>query len=134
MKRLLTFMLIAFFALCALPGCGSAGEKIDYDLVFINDSDATIITVVADFVDQGSGTRNANSSPLKRGETFGFEAGEYPVTMLVYDRVVDFVEGGELARIVIDSAPPEGERWYVTAQDGVGGLALTADTHWQAET
>ena len=27
MKRFLTFMLIAFFALCALPGCGGASEE-----------------------------------------------------------------------------------------------------------
>ena len=130
MKRFLTLILIAFVVLYALPGCGSGGEVIDYDLVFVNHSDATIIEVVADFADRDSGARNADSSPLKRGETFGFEAGEYPVTVLVYDTAVGRVAEGELARIVITEAPPEGERWYVTARDGAHGLVLMADTEW----
>ncbi|MDE6280995.1 MAG: hypothetical protein K2M15_04270 [Oscillospiraceae bacterium] len=128
MKRFLTFILIALVVFYALSGCGSGGEKIDYNLVFVNNSDATIVEVVADFVDRDSGVRNADSSPLKRGETFGFEAGEYPVTVLVYDTAVGRIEEGELARIVISKAPPEGERWYVTAQDGTHGIVLTADT------
>ena len=98
--------------------------------MFINDSDATIVTVVADFADRDSGAMNADNSPLKRGEYLGFETGEYPVTVLVYDRAVRRVEDHELARIVIDKAPPEGERWYVTARDGAGGLVLKVDTHW----
>lgn len=130
MKKVIC-LLLAVCALAALPGCGG-GDVIDYGLVFVNDSDSTIVEVVADFADQTSGTRNANSSPLKRGETFGFEAGEYPVTVLVYDRTLDSMdrEPGEIAQIVITEAPPEGERWYVTARDGAGGLVLAADTRW----
>ena len=52
------------------------------------------------------------------------------MTVLVYDRAVGRVEDRELARIVIDKAPPEGERWYVTARNGADGLVLKADTHW----
>ncbi|MBD5118218.1 MAG: hypothetical protein HDT37_03770 [Clostridiales bacterium] len=130
MKKRIYAVLAALFILAALSGCGSGGEVIDYDLVFVNDSDATIVEVVVDFVDQNSGMRNADSSPLKRGETFGFEAGEYPVTVLVYDTAVGRIAEGELARIVITEAPRSGERWYVTAQDGTHGLVLTADTEW----
>lgn len=130
MKRFLTLALIILVTLYSLSGCGSGGEVIDYNLVFVNNSDATIVEVVVDFADRDSGMRNADSSPLKRGETFGFEAGEYPVTVLVYDAVVGGIKEGELARIVIQQAPPEGERWYVTAQDGTHGIVLTADTEW----
>ena len=123
-------MLLTLCLLCTLSGCGSAGEVIDYDLVFVNDSDTAIVEVVADFVDQTSGSRRADSCPMKRGETFGFEAGEFPVTVLVYDTVVGRVEEGELARIVIPEAPRSGDRWYVTARDGGYGLRLTVGTIW----
>ena len=129
MKRVWIAAWLAFAALCALSGCGCDDGR-NVDLVFVNESDATIVTVVADFADRNSGTLNADSSPLKRGETFGFEAGRYPVTVLVYDRAVGRVEDHELARIVINEAPPKGERWYVTARNGAGGLVLRADTRW----
>ena len=129
MKRFLILGLTVLLTVFGLSGCvcddgGNTG------LVFVNDSDATIVTVVADFADRDSGAMNADNSPLKRGEYLGFETGEYPVTVLVYDRAVGRVEDHELARIVIDKAPPEGERWYVTARNGAGGLVLRVDTHW----
>lgn len=129
MKRFFALTLSMLLLLSALSACGSAGEVLDYELVFVNNSDAAIVEVVADFADQTSGMRNANSSPLKRGETFGFEAGEYPVTLLVYDRTIvsQEREPGEIAQIVIPEAPPEGGRWYITARDGAGGLELSAD-------
>ena len=130
MKKRIYAVLAAFLILAALSGCGSGGEVIDYNLVFINNSDATIVEVVTDSVGQSSGTRNADNSPLKRGETFGFEVGVYPVTVLVYDTAVGRIAEGELARTVISKAPPEGERWYVTAKDGTHGIVLTADTKW----
>ena len=127
MKRFLTLCLTTLGVFCALSGCGRAGEVIDYDLVFVNQSDAAIVEVVVDFQDRNGGTRNADSSPLKRGETFGFEAGEYPVTVYVYDHAVGDVAGGALAQLTIREAPPEGERWYVTARGRAEGLTLTAD-------
>ncbi|MFG6352376.1 MAG: hypothetical protein K1W21_12375, partial [Oscillospiraceae bacterium] len=54
----------------------------------------------------------------------------YPVTVYVYGKVVGDAAEGALAQLTIQKAPPEGERWYVTARDGGGGLALTADTRW----
>ena len=123
MKKALCLFLAAL-CLAALSGCGSAGDVIDYDLVFVNRSDAVIVEVVVDFQDRNGGTRNADSSPLKRGETFGFEAGEYPVTVYVYDKVANDVVEGALAQTTIREAPPEGERWYVTARDGAAGLNL----------
>ena len=127
MKKVIC-LLLAVCALAALPGCG--GEVIDYDLVFVNHSDSTIVEVVADFVDRDSGVRNANSSPLKRGESFGFEAGEYPVTLAVYDQIFEDFRQRKLASITIGEAPADGERWYITARDGMNGLVLTADTRW----
>ena len=131
MKRFLTFGLAALLMVFGLSGCGCDNGG-NAGLVFVNDSDAAIVTVVTNFEDRSGGARNADSSPLKRGDSFGFETGEYPVTVLVYDRPVGPgpVAERELARLVIHKAPPEGERWYVTAQDGAGGLVLSVDTHW----
>ncbi len=129
MKRFLTRCLIVPALLLALCSCGGE-EKIYYDLVFVNGSDAKIVEVVVDFQDRNSGTRNADSSPLKRGDSFGFEVGEYPATVYVYDKVADEVVPGAVAQLTIPQAPPEGERWYVTARDGAGGLALSVDTRW----
>lgn len=128
MKRFLTLCLMVFAMACALFACGSAGDAIDYDLVFVNDSDAAIVEVVVEFQDQSGGTRNADSSPLRRGESFGFEAGEYPVTLYVYDKAAGDVVDGALARLTIREAPQEGERWYVTARDGAEGLTLFTST------
>ena len=126
MKRFLTFVLTVFLMVFGLSGCGCDDGR-NTGLVFVNDSDATIVTVVADFADRDSGAQNADGSPFERGDFFGFEAGEYPVTVLVYDRAVGRVEEHELARIVIREAPPEGERWCVTARDGADGLVLNVD-------
>ena len=110
------------------------GQPEPSDLVFVNDSDAVIVEVVVDFVDRGGGARYADCKPLKRGETFGFEAGEYPVTVAIYDAPFGSDEEKELARLTIPEAPPEGERWYIAAQDGAGGLTLLADTVWPADS
>ncbi len=127
MKRFLTLCLTAFAALWALSGCGCENGA-EADLVFVNDSDAVIVEVVLVFQDQNGGSRNADSSPLRRGDSFGFEAGEYPATVYVYDAVFEGFGQKELARHTIDEAPRPGERWYVTARDGAGGLALSAST------
>ena len=113
MKKVIGMCL---FALClaALSGCGG---DIEADLVFVNDSDAVIVEVVVDFQDQGGGSRNADSSPLRRGDSFGFEAGEYPVTVYVYDAPFKGFGQKKLACLTIQEAPPDGERWYVTARD-----------------
>lgn len=128
MKRFLTLCLIIIAVLYALSGCVRGGD-VEADLVFVNQSGASIVEVVVEFQDQSGGTRNADSSPLKRGESFGFEAGEYPVTVYVYDKAVGDVAEGALARLTIQEAPPEGERWYVTARDGAKGLTLLTSDH-----
>ena len=97
MKRFLTLALMALIMLFTLSDCGE-GEKIDYDLVFVNGSNAKIVEVVVAFQDRSGGSRNADSSPLKRGESFGFEAGEYPVTVYVYDKVANDVAAGQIGR------------------------------------
>lgn len=125
MKKIV--LVISACLLTVLSACASEPGA-DAGLVFVNDSDGAIVEVVASFQDQEGGMRNADSSPLKRGETFGFDAGEYPVTVAVYDRAVGCFAEGELARLTISGAPPEDERWYVTARDGMNGLDLSADT------
>ena len=132
MKRFLTLGLIVLLTLFGLSGCGCDNGG-NADLVFVNGSDIAIVTVIADFAgDRTEGIQHADRSPMERGESYGFEAGKYPVTVVVCDRFVEsFPEKEkELARIVIREAPPEGERWYVTARDGAGGLVLKADTRW----
>lgn len=126
MKKLIHLLLPVCF-LIGLSGCGG-GEELDYGLVFVNGSDAVIVEVVVEFQNQSGGTRNADSSPLKRGESFGFEAGEYPATVYVYDKAVGKAADGALARLTISKAPPEGERWYVTARDGAEGLTFLIST------
>ena len=126
MKKMLC-MCLAALCLTGLSACG-CGDDMEVGLVFINQSDAVIMEVVVEFQDQSGGTRNADSSPLKRGESFGFEAGEYPVTVYVYDKVVGDVAEGAMARTTIQKAPQEGERWYVAARDGAGGLRLLTST------
>ena len=127
MKRFLTLCLIVFVVLYGLSGCGR-GSDMEAGLVFVNQSDAVIVEVVVEFQDQSGGTRNADSSALRRGESFGFQAGEYPATVYVYDKAVGDVVEGALARITIREAPPEGERGYVTARDGAEGLTLLTST------
>lgn len=126
MKKAICVCLAAL-CLAALSGCGREPGA-EADLVFVNQSDVKIVEVVVEFQDQSGGTRNADSSPLKRGETFGFEAGEYPVTVYVYDKAVGDVAEGALAQLAIQEAPPEGERWYVTARGGADGLTLRTST------
>lgn len=129
MKKLICMCLTVLCLLTTLSACGcDSGE--DADLVFVNDSCATIVAVSADFTDQGSVVQRADSCPLKRGESFGFEAGEYPVTMKIYDRTVEDLSGPVLAQLTIDKAPPEGERWYVTAHDEEEELTFTIDISW----
>ena len=130
-KPVLIILLALGLLLVPLSGCGCDGGG-NVGLVFVNDSDAAIVTVVAEFADRSSGAQNADYSPLKRGDSLGFEAGEYPVTVLVYNRPVGPGPAAEreLARIVIHEAPKPGERWYVTARDGMGGLKLAAEPCW----
>lgn len=132
MKRFFTLALMGCAMLFALSGClheNGAGTIADTDLVFVNQSDAVIAAVTADFLDQSGGAQNADGSPLKRGETFRLQAGAYPVTLTVYDTPFDGSEQRELARCTVDEAPPEGQQWYVTARDGAGGLTLLTSTH-----
>lgn len=129
MKRFSTLALIGFAMLFTLFGCRQDhGGDTDTDLVFVNDSNAVIAAVTAEFLDQSGGAQNADGSPLKRGEIFSLQAGTYPVTLTVYDAPFDGSEQRELARFTVEKAPPEGQQWYVTARDGAEGLTLTADT------
>lgn len=126
MKKTVCAGLAALW-LAGLTACGCGGDM-EADLVFVNQSDAVIVEVVVEFQDQSGGTRNADSSPLRRGESFGFEAGEYPATVYVYDKAVGDVAEGALAWVTIQEAPPEGERWYIAARDRAGGLRLITST------
>lgn len=126
MKKMFCLFLAALY-LAALSGCGREPGA-EADLVFVNQSNAVIVEVVVDFRDQSGGQRHADSSPLKRGETFGFEAGKYPVTLAVYDAPFEGSGQRELGRTTIREAPPEGERWYVTARGGAENLTFLTST------
>lgn len=124
MKRLFTLALIVLLMVSGLSGCG-CDDGGNVSLVFVNDSDATIAAVEVSFEDRSGGARNADRSPMKRGDFFGFEAGEYPVTVVVYKVYEELGRKKELTRVTIPNAPSEGERWYVIARDGTGGLVLS---------
>ncbi len=105
--------------------------EIDYgesDLVFVNCSDAQIASVVlrGDTFEQGS--QNADNSPLRRGESFGFEVDGYPVTVTVHSGLTG--QGAPLATCTVETAPAEGERWYVAARDSGGGILLEVGSQW----
>ncbi|MDE6839966.1 MAG: hypothetical protein K2P49_03775 [Oscillospiraceae bacterium] len=123
MKRFLTLCLMVLAALCTLTGC--CGEE-EADLVFFNACDGAVVAVVADFEDHAEGARRAGSAPVKRRESFGFAAGEYPVILAVYSVSPEGGEGEKLAQISLLEAPPEGERWYVTAWEKETGVLLSA--------
>ena len=123
MKKLFAILLLFGTFLSVLSACGTESGA-NADLVFVNDSDAVIVEVVVDFEDQSEGARRADSCPLNRGETFGFETGQYPVTVAVYDASLERSDQKQLASLTIPEAPSDGERWYVTAQDGENGLVL----------
>ena len=125
MKRFLAFAFTAVLFVFALPGCG-CNDVGNVGLVFVNDSDTTIAVVVANFENHSERMQHVDGSPLERGESFGLDSGEYPVTVVVYE---DFGRK-ELARVTIRNAPPEGKRWYVTARGGTHGLKLAAETYW----
>ena len=127
MKRLLIPVLSLLLMVSGLSGCGRDGGG-NVGLVFVNDSDAAIAAVVANFGDHTEGSRNADRSLLKRGDSLSFQSGEYPVTLVVYEIYEDLGRKDELARVTIQNAPPEGKRWYVTAQNGTDGLKLAAET------
>lgn len=123
MKRFLTLCLMVLAVLCTLTSC--CGEE-EADLVFVNACDGAVVAVVADFEDHAEGARRAGSAPVKRRESFGFSAGEYPVILAVYSVSPEGGEGEKLAQISLLEAPPEGERWYVTAWEKETGVLLSA--------
>ena len=129
MKRILALILTALLMVSGLSGCGCDDGR-NVGLVFVNDSDATIIAVMADFGDHTEGSRNADFNPLKRGDSLSFQSGEYPVTVVVYEAYEDLGPKKELARVTIPNAPPEGKRWYVTAWDCAHGVVLTGEPCW----
>ncbi len=125
MKKVMCACLLAAW-LGILAGCGCENGA-EADLVFVNHSDAVIVEVVVEFRDRNGGSRNADSSPLRKGDSFGFETGEYPVTIAVYD--APFEKSGQeaMALLTIDKAPGSGGRWFVYACGGDTGLELRAD-------
>ncbi len=129
MKKWTMLMMGAALALL-LAGCGCFFNEsgAEADLVFVNCSDAQIASVVlrGDTFEQGS--QNADNSPLRRGESFGFEVDGYPVTVTVHSGLTG--QGAPLATCTVETAPAEGERWYVAARDDGDGVVLEVSTQW----
>ena len=124
MKRFLTAVLIVLMIVFGLSGCGCDDGK-NVDLVFLNETDAPITSVSIEMEGRSEGVRHADCSPLRPGESYGFEVEGYPVTVVAYEEPT---EQKELARVTVSEPPSNGERWYVTARDEVGGLTLAVDT------
>ena len=68
MKRMTALCLTILGMLCALSGCGQENGA-QADLVFVNDADTPIVTVAVEYQGGNGGTQNADSSPLRRGES-----------------------------------------------------------------
>ena len=127
MKRFLTLAFIVFAILYALSACGCDDGR-EIDLVFVNGSDiTTIASVQVDSEYRGESVQNADSSPLRRSDSFGFEVESYPVIVVAYGEPSG---QKELARVTVSEPPLNGERWYVTARDGADGLSLAVDVRW----
>lgn len=136
-KLLLAAAAVLLLALCCAcsetDGAGALDDRSEYPLVFFSDTDAEILCIGVDYGEEdgptgGERAMNANSSPLRRGESLGFQVGGWPAVVTAY---ADLQCRTVLARLTVDEAPPEGERWYVTAggSDGVE-LALSSRRPW----
>ena len=125
-------MGLAGLLLAALPGCtlarfwasGCGGGEAD--VVFVSCTDTPVGSVGLDQQNSAEVGQNADNSPMKRGESLGFEVDGYPVTVTVYAG-----SGGKtpLTSCVIE-AEPEGGRWYVVGRDGPDGLTLEVTGTW----
>jgi len=108
--------------LLSRPGCWDR----EAGLVFISDTDQPIHTVSVSYGGILGGwsecAQSADNCPLSRGQSYGFEPERYPVTVEVFD-----ASAGRkpMARLTIPEAPPQGERWYVTARTEPDGMSLT---------
>lgn len=120
MKRCVGLILTGLVMAAVLAGCGCwNGEA---EVVFVNCTDTPVAAVgIGSSVGQ-----YADNSPLGRGDWIGFDEVEYPATVTAYR---DAAGRFPLAECVLE-APPEGERWYVAAENGPEGLALTPVGQW----
>ena len=155
MKRFLTLCLMVLAVLCTLTSC-CGEEEADLVFVNACDGAVVAVLAdfedhivgarraVGGFVvlppawvgaggggggylsEQLGGAGGAPRAPVKRRESFGFSAGEYPVILAVYSVSPEGGEGEKLAQISLLEAPPEGERWYVTAWEKETGVLLSA--------
>ncbi len=107
---------VAWMLLLAACVDGSAHA----DLVFVSETDTAIGLVAVECGWASMAGQNANSCPLRRGESFGFQVDSYPATVTVYR---DAEGRQELASCII-RAEPAGGRWYVTARDRGSGVIL----------
>lgn len=123
-RRICLLLAVCVFGTLYACGCDDGREV---DLVFVNGSGTTISSVQVASECGEETARHAGGCPLKRGESYGFEAGDYPVTVAAYEGPSG---REELAQVTVSECPPDGERWYVTARDGTDGLRLTVDTCW----
>lgn len=118
----LAALALLWFARYWFSGCGD----IDADLVFVNQSDTPVGSVKLDCQSSTEVSQYADNSPIKRGESFGFEVESYPVTVTVYKQAGG---RGVLASCVVEEAP-EGDWWFVIARDGENGMELEISSQW----
>lgn len=108
---------------------GETGRRAEYhSLVFINASDCEIAQVGVESAHSSGGVRNADGSPIKRGDSLPFDCEAWPAEVTVYRDL----QGREaLASVKLPEEPGDDTAadgcgiWYVIAQDGPDGLLLT---------
>lgn len=128
MKKKVLIVLTAALVLAlglsvlAFDVCGNAEmDPAQFDLIFLSEASSPIATVEVSSASHTEGACKADSSPLSKGESFGFTTMVYPATVTAYR---DIEARQPIADLTVETAPPEGGRWYVTATDSPGGIAL----------
>ncbi len=113
--------------LALLSGCAK-GDQPEYTLVFVNDCSQSIVMVGVETEHSSGGSRNADGSPLVRGDSLALDCAAWPAEVTVFG---DLNGAEPLASVTIPEEPHADNSdsglgtWYVIAQDGPDGLTLT---------
>lgn len=119
-RRLAGLCLLAAVLCAALSACCRESG----DIVVCSDVEGMVVSVSVENEQGMEMCQRADGRPLSRGNSFGFDVDVYPVRVTVYDGP----DGrGELACVQVETPPPEGARWHVTASQEDGSVQLRVD-------
>lgn len=113
--------------LALLGGCAK-GDQPEPTLVFVNDCSRSIVMVGVETERSSGGARNADGSPLARGDSLALDCAAWPAEVTVFG---DLNGTEPLASVTVPEEPRADNTdsgmgtWYVIAQDGPDGLTLT---------